>query len=325
MKKGFFYGIIGVVVVVLIIFGIQGTRNGGSQDASGKAKIAVTIFPAYDIAKQVAGSHATVELILPPGASPHTFDPTPSALRKLNGAQRIFVIGQGLDAWAEGIADNIPSASIVSLDHGISLRESAEGHDDHEDEHEEEGEHHDEDHDAVEHEDHEHGAFDPHYWLDPENAGFMANTIAEELSDLDPDNASAYRENAASFASRVMENDGTWKQSLANISTREIVTFHDGFFYLADHFDLHIVATFEPFPGREPTPSYLRELKEEIAEHAVQVLYTEPQLHGSSLEQFAADNNVQVAVLDPLGGVEGRDSYIDLIGYNVRILSQTLE
>lgn len=336
MKKGFFYGIIGVVAIALIFFGVQRGRDGnGSQNDSGKIKVAATIFPAYDIAKQVAGSHATVELILPSGASPHTFDPTPSTLRTLQGAQRIFVIGQGLDTWAEGIVENIPNASIVSLDQGVSLRESVKAADDHHEEETHKEEHHDDDHED-EHEDehegeeadhghHEHGPIDPHYWLDPDNARAIATTIANALSELDPDNAAAYNKNAQSFSTRVMQEDKKWKQMLADVPSREIITFHDAFFYLADHFDVRIVATFEPFPGREPTPSYLRELSEEINEHGVRVLYTEPQLPASSLEQFAKDNNITIDVLDPLGGEQGRDSYIDLIDYNVKVLSQTLQ
>src|SRR5512145_3554851 len=74
--------------------------TGSVAEAGGeRVKVAATIFPLYDIVRQVAGPVADVVLILPPGASPHTFEPTPAGVRALAGAGALFVVGHGLDAW----------------------------------------------------------------------------------------------------------------------------------------------------------------------------------------------------------------------------------
>ena len=286
-----------------------------TENKTQKPHIAATLFPVYDIAKNVAGDAADVELILAPGASPHTFDASPSDLTKLQSITRIFAIGQGIDSWSFGIADNIPGAEIIELDKNINLKESTE----HEDEDEYEG--------KAEHEEEadEHGELDPHYWLDPNNAMIMANTIADELGTLDPTNAEQYRQNADNFTKMLQNEDVTWKTTINALPEKNIITFHDGFFYFADHFGLNVVTTFEPFPGKEPTPSYLQELEKEIKENNIRVLFTEPQLHGASLKQFAKDHDISVSVLDPLGGVDGRQSYSELINTNVQTIVEALK
>lgn len=307
-----------IVLAAIIVLGgfIALSQMRTTEPASDKQKVAATIFPAYDITRQIAGDTLDVELILPPGTSPHVFDPTPSALRKLEGAERIFMIAEGLDDWALGIAENIDGAEVVDLDEGITLRESEEPHEEHEDDH-------DDDHEDDD--GHDHGGSDPHYWLDPNNAVVMAQTIAEELAEMNPSQKDVYQENLDAFAQKIADQDALWKKEIASLTEKDLVTFHDAFYYFADHFGLHVVATFEPYAGKEPTPTYLQHLIEEIEEFGVSAMFTEPQLYAGSVEQFAADHNVTLSVLDPLGGVSGRESYIDMVSYNVDTIVEALK
>lgn len=301
MNKNILLPLIALAAIGAIV-GLYATNTPSNVAGNGnqKSHIAATIFPVYDIAKNVAGDFTNVELILPPGASPHTFDATPSTLTKLQGVTRIFAIGQGIDSWSLGIVDNLAGAKIVELDKNIVLRASSESNDEYE------------------------GEDDPHYWLDPNNAIIMANTIADELAAIDPTNAGEYRQNATTFATTLEQQDKKWQTTISNLPINGIVTFHDAFFYFANHFGLSVITTFEPFPGKEPTPSYLQELENEIKKHGIRVLFREPQLYGASLQQFAIDQSISVSVLDPLGGVDGRQSYIELINYNVQTIAEAL-
>ncbi|MBD3329983.1 hypothetical protein GF354_00460 [Candidatus Peregrinibacteria bacterium] len=326
-----------------------------TESENQKIRVAATIFPLYDIASNVAGEFAQVELILAPGASPHTYEFTPSDLTKLQGVKKIFAIGEGVDSWSDGIGDNVEGVEIVELDQYIVLREYEE--DDYYEQYEEhrDDEYHGEDnhdsgndygynHDSGndygynhevgndhghnyegDNDEHHHGEYDPHYWLAPNNAAIMAKKITDELSELDPANADQYSNNADSFIATLNKKDIEWKEAINSLSQRYIVTFHDSFSYFADHFDLNVLTSFEPFPGREPTPSYLQELEHEIEEFNISVLFTEPQLHPSSLEQFAKDHAIEVFVLDPLGGAIGRESYLELIDYNVQTIVDALQ
>ena len=299
--------------------------DSGSKE---KIKIAAAIFPLYDIAGIVAGDDAEVLLIAPPGASPHYFDPTPSLLKEMQGTDFIFKIGAGLDDWVEGLTSNIDGAEIVDISKKVSLKKSVSPHLHKEGEsvhaQEIEGSGHEEGgHKAHEHSEHGahghvHGDFDPHYWLDPMIAKDMAMYIAEKLAQSDGAHAGEYVQRANMFAAELAKKDIEWKALVAELVNKEIVTFHNAFMYFAEHFGLTIVATFEPFPGKEPTAQYLAGLRDEIDAHSISTLFLEPQMSKSSIESFAKDYDLSVGVLDPLGGINGVESYIDIIEYNLR-------
>lgn len=290
--------------------------------------VAVTIFPVYDIAKQIVGDTLDVALILPPGTSPHTFDPTPSDVKKLRNVETVFTVGHQLDDWALTL---VPEDTLVAtVDRGIVLFPykdpdafySVKKEDD--DEHMEEGDDHhgedgDDDHDE-DGDDHDHGDVDPHYWLDPYNGMTIARTIADTLSNQYPEYADEFQANADAYVALLRDNIETWEELTVDVYDRRFITLHDAFYYLADFTDTTLVATYEPYPGREPAPQYLAALQG-VAERAyVEAIFSEPQLSAAGLESFVEDTGLRFGVLDPLGGTDSRVSYIDLIDYNVRTL-----
>ena len=93
---------------------------------------------------------------------------------------------------------------------------------------------------------------------------------------------------------------------------------------LADEFGLEIVGAFEPFPGKQPTPRYLAALQEKARSHGVTALFSEPQLSNQAVAAFVGDIGLKLYVLDPLGGVEGRGGYIELLEYNTDIIVKAL-
>jgi len=107
--------------------------------------------------------------------------------------------------------------------------------------------------------------------------------------------------------------------------TKNIVVFHDAWGYFADHFGLTVVGTFEPFPGQEPTPQYLKELQVAVKDYNIKALFAEPQLSQDSIKTLAKDLGVDIKVLDPTGGVEGRMSYIEMMDFNVNNVYELLK
>lgn len=335
--------IIGVIAIVILGGTAFALQNQGIQGVSAQNKVGATIFPIYDIAKQVAGDDFEVVLMLPSGASPHTFDPQPSLLRDLRGSQAVFAVGHGLDTWSNVVSESV-NAPVITVDAGIDLRATEEGHGHHEEHgegsdekhahegHDHEGHDHDDHHEEHEHEhsDHEeghedhdtehghsHGPTDPHYWLSVSNAKQIAVNIAQELGELDNENAAVYMDRAERYVEALDVLESELQNEAAQISGRSIISFHDAWYYFADDFGLTIVGTFEPSAGKEPTPQYLARLQQEIDEYGVSTLFMEPQLSNVSIQAFANDNNLGIAVIDPLGGAENRNSYMDLMRYNV--------
>ncbi len=279
------------------------TRPHPPAPPSNKTAVAATTFPIYDLVRTIAGDSLDVKLILPPGASPHTFEPEPALAKSLQDVRVVYANGVNLDSWAQQLVPS--SAPIVTLDRGITLRPAVEAI-------------HDEGGEGEEDE----GPTDPHYWLDPKNGLQMAKTIRDDLSARFPDKKAVFEKNASGLEARIMDADTKAKELLATIKNRNIITFHDAWYYFASAYDLSIVGTFEPTGGREPTPKYLAQLSEALTRSGTHTIFAETQSATEAIKSFAQDHDLVILELDDIGGLPGRASYPALILYNARIISQ---
>ncbi|MBP9761377.1 MAG: zinc ABC transporter substrate-binding protein [Candidatus Magasanikbacteria bacterium] len=284
-----------------------------TEETDTQLTVATTIAPVQLLVQAVGGGVVRVHNILPPGTSPHTFEPTPSSIKNLSDVNYVFAIGHELDGWVDGILSQHTNATKIILDSDIPLREYTEVH-----------AHGEETHgDEQEETTNIHGEYDPHYWLSPNNAIIMIGSIEKTLSEAYPKHAEVFATNAASVITELQAKDAIWKQQLDTLAQKDIVTFHDAFYYFADHFGLTVVATFEPFPGKQPTPQYLVHLEEEIKEHGVRAMYIEPDLAQDALLSFAKDQGIRVGILNPEGALTPGSTYIDLIDQNVQSILET--
>ena len=303
-KKSIFYLFAVLVFVFGAYFFFSGDRSIENAERVAGLRVAATINPLYDILKNIAGDGARVVRILPPGASPHTYDPSPGDIVRLQETKIIFAIGFGLDDRATGIGAAVPGSKIATVERGIELIEREEDEEARFEEEEGEDEH-----------GHE-GLIDPHYWLSFVNAENIAENIRDTLIEADPEGAAGYEQNTADYIAGLRQARSRLKGGLTGLTERKIITLHDGWYYFARDFGLEIVGTLEPSAGREPTPRYLAELGRAARESGVSVIFAEPQLHSQALETFAKENNLSIAVLDPLGGTPGREGFIELMEYN---------
>jgi len=290
----------------------QLVKNTGS---STKIKVAATIYPLYDIVKTVGGDKIDPILILPPGSSPHIYEASPTQIKEMQNIKLLFVIGAGVDIWGENIAKSVKNAEVFDLDQYITLQPFEHQEYKHEEETLEEDDEKDE---------HHHGGMDPHYWLSPDNAKIMAKQVADKLALLDPTNKSYYESQAQNFVSALSVKDLEWKNKINRLTKKDLIVFHDSWGYFASHFGLKIVATFEPFPGKSPSAQYLINLQKEAKEHKITALFVEPQLSKEAVTTLAKDLKVKVSILDPLGGIDKRDSYINMIDYNINNIYEAL-
>jgi len=281
----------------------------------------VSIFPIYDLVRRVAGPDADVTLLLQPGKSEHSFDPTPKDIEAAAQAKLGVVVGLGLDPWMEKLMkDAAPSARILKVGDRVptlTIKEDPVGADDHE---------HDEDDDHDDH-DHDHegkGAQDPHVWLDPQRAQLIVRAIAEELGRVDAAHAVAYRQRATELDTSLVALDKEAEERLQSLKRRGFVTFHGSFGYFAERYKLSILAVIEPFPGSQPTGDYVSKVLRVIKEKNVPALYSEPQLDPHPAKVLADEAKIPLGVLDPVGGGAAADSYEKLIRFNVAQLEKHL-
>jgi len=315
-KRKNFWIVAIVAALVLAVGGIMmlSSKQTEKQIAGEHLKVAATIFPIYDIAKNIAGEHVEVVLILPPGSSPHTFTVTPAEIKKLSGVKTIFMAGV-IDEWAKTIGMNVSGAESFELHNGIELKESSGEH-----EHESE-----ENPPASGEGAHAHESdFDPHYWLSAQNAIIIASNITETMKAIDPENEKSYEENLADYAEKLRAMDQDIRNILSEIPDKKIITFHDSWGYFADSYGIQIIGTFEPSPGKEPTPAYMQNIFSTAKASGIKAIFSEPQLPSSALRPFVEDLGLKLYVLDPLGGEAGRDSYISMMMYNANIIKEAL-
>lgn len=293
MNKRIIY-IFSFFIFLAFLFGIVYLSNQKKQRSKSdysKIKVAASIFPLYDIVRNIGGESLAVELVLPVGASPHTYDVSPADIKKLQGSRVLFIIDHGVDNWIVELAKNTGVEQVVIVDKEISLLSDD----------------------------------NPHYWLSYENAKHIAETVTQTLEELDPAHKESYVKNKKRFVSDLDSTVTVLQNELNSLPTKNIATFHDAWPYFARDFGIKITAVFEEFPGKEPTPRYLYEFQERIKRDNVKVIFSEPQFAGDILESTARDLGVKLSFLDPIGGIEGRKSYIELIQFNVSQIIKSLK
>ena len=139
---------------------------------------------------------------------------------------------------------------------------------------------------------------DPHLWLAPENCARMAQTIADGLAELYPEDAARLRENAADYAREMDELQAYGEQALSSLSCRQLVTFHDGFSYFADAFGLEIAAAMEVEAGSEPSAKELEEIVQVVRENAIPAVFSETNGTQDAAQLVARETGAGVFVLD---------------------------
>ena len=178
-------------------------------------------------------------------------------------------------------------------------------------------------HEEAEHgHDHDHGEYDPHIWLDPDNAAKMTQTIAEELAVLYPEYAEQFAANAEAYCLRLaaLKEEGT--ALLADLSCRELITFHDGFGYLADAFSLQILASMEEDSGSEASAKDLKEITELVGEHEIPAVFVEQNGSRSAASVIAAETGCAIGVLDTV--MSGED-YFTAMERNLQTIREVLQ
>jgi len=272
------------IVLVLSVFLIVSTFVLSRKEAvpTGKPTLAATILPVSMILTSIAGEEFSVVTVLPAGASPHTYEPSPGNIGKLKGASVLFSVGHGLDDWSIALAKSAGVANRVVVDANIQLVDD-----------------------------------NPHYFLSPVNAGIIAQTIRDELTRLYPEKREIFTQNEIAFAGSMFGAYTQGKDILVKIGNPPLATFHGAWDYFARDFGLTIAAVFEEYPGKEPTPQYLKEFEKQIRESGAKVIYAEPQFGTALLEPIAKDLGVKIALLDPEGTVTGAKTYEELISKNI--------
>lgn len=304
--------------------GDDGTGGPGGEGDSARYTVVTGFYPLQYATQQVVGdvTGVTVESLATSGADAHDLELTPRQVGRISDSALVVSSGGMQPALDEAVAAQAPdhSLDVTTVIDLLEDGEDHEGHDHAEDEHS--GENHEDDHAG-----HDHGGVDPHFWLDPQRYAAATEAIAEELAEVDPGNAEAYRANAKAFTQDLQALDEEFSTGLATCEHDTIVTTHEAFGYLADRYGLHQVGITGITPEAEASPARMAEIAHQIEDLEVPAVYAESSLGGDLAEVIAAETGTQVLVLDPLEGLTADspgDDYPEVMRANLAALQEGL-
>ncbi|MDP4557276.1 zinc ABC transporter substrate-binding protein [Halomonas meridiana] len=281
-------------------------------------RVAVDIPPVYSLVATVMGDVGTPELFIQPGASPHGYSLRPSEASALDSADLVIWVSDSLTPWLEGPVENLAGDShhleLIDLPGITTLayREEAtftldegqahEHEHDHEHPHAKSHDHHDhQDHQDHHGHHHSHTGTNPHAWLSPSNARQWLTAIADQLSDLDPDNAATYRDNAAQGQDALIALEQQLQERLAHSADTRFIVFHDAYQYFEEAFNVQAAGAISIGDASAPSPARIEALQTLVNEENIQCVFSEPQFNPQMVNNVFGDTSAYLGVMDPLG------------------------
>lgn len=285
-----------IYFALLLCFFLTGC---GKQESA--PPIAATTLPVAEFTERLCqGTGLTVSrLVTEPVSCLHDYSLSVDQVRLAEAAETVVISGAGLEDFLNGI---LAEDKIIDASAGIPLlEEDAHAHE--------------------EHDPHGHGEGDPHIWLSPKNAAAMAENICAGLSARYPEYADTFRENLQPLLEELDALQRYGDDSLAALSTREIITFHDGFAYFADTFGLTILEAVEEESGSEASAKDLVRLIRLTEDHHLPGIFTEKNGSTSAAEIISRETGASVFSLDM---VMSGDSYFDAMYRNIDTIKEAL-
>ena len=271
------------------------------------AQIAATTLPVYEFTSRLCeGTGITVtRLVTEEVSCLHDYSLNVKQVKAAEAAELIVISGGGLEDF---MADILRDANVIDASGfriGFHAMTHAHSHEE-EKHHENDGHHHE---------------TDPHVWLSPENALVMVDNIRGALSIQYPEYAETITKNAFVLFDELKDLKNYGEETLADLSCRELITFHDGFSYFAEAFDLHILEAVEEESGSEASAKELIHLVEEVEHHSLPSIFTEKSGSVSAAGIISRETGCSSYVLDM--AMSG-DSYFDAMYHNIDTIKEAL-
>lgn len=291
MRQIAFFTALALVIVLLA----------GCSTSGQTVQVAATTLPVYEFTVMLcAGTDITVGQVVTENVSClHDYTLKVSQMRVLESAEIVVISGAGLEDFME---DALEGRTIIDSSADTHLHEH-EAHDAH-----------------GEHDLHDHSGHDPHIWLSPENARQMARNICDGLTAAYPQYADIFAANLQTLLTELDELEQYGKETLSTLSCRELITFHDGFGYFAESFDLQILCSVEEESGSEASAAVLTELISLVEDHSLPAVFTERNGSTRAASIICAETGTKSYTLEM--GLSG--NYFDAMYHNIDTVKEAL-
>lgn len=268
----------------------------GTKPGDGRPTVVSSIFVLHDFVRRVGAEHVRSAALLTPGRSAHGYAPPPKLAAVATSAQLAFSVGLGLDGWAAQLVKGATASTPhVALGAEVEPKTFAGT-----------------------------GQPDPHVWMSPAKALRLVDVIVGSLSSSFPAHDAAFSANADRLRASIRALQGEIAATAKRFRHKSFVTTHGAFNYLAEDLGLNVAAVIAEHVGARASEAHLDRVVRAARSSRAAVVCTEPQLDRQQVEVLAAKLGLPVRELDPLGGVAGRDSYEQLMRYNVAQLLATM-
>ena len=287
----------GVIVLSLVLIACSGgSADAGCPEIDGREINVVATTPMIgEFVSNVGGDNINLTVLMPPEADPHTYEPAPQDAGTIADADLVFYTGLMyepaplIELLENSVCGSEALAEVGESVFPIEFKEG--GHDDHD----EEG--HDDHDDHGGHEGHGHGAYDPHFWFDPNRVVYASEFIESKLIELDPSNAASYQAAGDTYATELSSLTGQVSQLIGSIPSqnRKLITTHESLGYLEAKFGLEVLSTIIPDldSSNEITPAQLVGVIDVIQDNNVKVIFIEAEAPSVYAETIVAETGIK--------------------------------
>ncbi len=254
------------IIIAVTLIAISSGSIAKQTVSEEKIGVVVTILPLADFVENVGGDQVKITVMVPPGASPHTYEPTPSQLSDISRAKMYVKVGSGIDfelAWMEKMSEMNKEMLVIDCSEGI--RKIGD---------------------------------DPHIWNSPANAKIMVEKICKRLIKIDPSHKSYYTANRDRYLKELDDLDAYIHERLDNFKNRVFIVYHPAFGYFAREYNLTQLAI--EHSGKEPTPKVIQNCIDNAKKYHLSYVYVAPQSATECAKAIAHEIGGKIVFIDSL-------------------------
>ncbi len=248
-------------------------------------EITVSIPPFAYFVEAVAGDDFKVNIMLPPGADHHIWEPLPAQINALAGSEAFIINGQlGFEqAWMGRFREINPDMKILDLSQNIDLIDVR-------------GSEEEEDHNG--HEGHLHGGPDPHYWMSPVSAYIIAEDVKNFLTQLNPASAQKYEAGLKALKDNIARVDSTLREELSEAPSTTFMIYHPALAYMARDYGLEQIS-FED-EGKSPSPARMKALIDIARDKGINIIFIQAEYEVRNAKSLAGETGAGLVVINPM-------------------------
>lgn len=306
-----------LIISFIVLFGCSNSTEHPSSVDRDKIQVITTIFPLYDFAKQIGGDYVSVKSLIPAGVDSHHFEPTAKEMVQLNNADLFIYNGAGYELWVEKTVQNLNQENTKIVDASLGL-DFLIGHDE-------------EDATEENHEDdHGHGDYDPHVWLDPMNAKQQAGLILKALIEIAPEHKAAFQANYDRVANDLDQLDAEYQAAFAKAKKKKVVVAHQAFGYLAHRYGFEQIAVSGLSTSKEPSQKELINLIKILKENDLKYVAFDSFVESKIAKTVQREANAEAITLNTIENATKEQlaagvTYVQLMRENLHALKTILD